>query len=331
MKKSKLIALSLASVMTISALTGCGSTKNDPVVMSIGNFDIKASEYTHTLHKAYMELSSYAADASAFSYSESFEDATAYAISLLEEATAMKDLLAQNGVKSNSEVEALVKEEIVSLKDQMGTESFKQVLRNLGITEEYFLQDSITMQLFSDFVLSEYGNASLTDEELYEVYEADYMKAKHILIPMQYTSYDQTEADVMAIAKEEAESVLAEINGGLSFDEAIEKYSYDGGQPANGYAFVEGYMVESFENAVKALQVNEMSGLVATDYGYHIVLRIPASQDNFEDNYYIIQEGDANMAVSEAIVELAESYEPTFTAEFEKITSENYGDYLIYD
>lgn len=331
MKKSKFIALSLASVMAVSTLVGCGSSANDPVVMSIGNYDIKASEYTHTLHKAYMELSSYVSDTSSFSYSESFEDATAYAISLLEEATAMKQLLDDNGIKSTSETEALVESEIATLKDQMGAESFKQVLRNLGITEEYFIQDSITMQLFSDFVLSHYGNADLTDEELYDVYDADYMKAKHILIPIQYTSYDQTEDEVKAIAKAEAEAVLAEINGGLSFDDAIEEYSLDAGQPQNGYAFTDGYMIEEFENAVKSLQVNQMSGLVETDYGYHIVFRLPSSSENFDDNYYVIQEGDANAAVSTVIIELAESYVATFTDEFDKITSENYGDYLIYD
>ena len=53
--------------------------------------------------------------------------------------------------------------------------------------------------------------------------------------------------------------------------------SEDTGLAANpdGYAFTTGEMVQEFEDATRALEPGQISGLVESSYGYHIILRLP--------------------------------------------------------
>jgi parvulin-like peptidyl-prolyl isomerase len=43
----------------------------------------------------------------------------------------------------------------------------------------------------------------------------------------------------------------------------------------DGYLFQSGEMVAEFEDATAALEIGQVSGIVETTYGYHIIYRIP--------------------------------------------------------
>ncbi len=76
-----------------------------------------------------------------------------------------------------------------------------------------------------------------------------------------------------------AESILARLQESddmeTLFAELADLHSEDTGRTAypTGYIFTEGEMVVEFENAVKELEIGELSGLVKSTYGYHIILR----------------------------------------------------------
>jgi hypothetical protein len=86
------------------------------------------------------------------------------------------------------------------------------------------------------------------------------MGAKHILV--------KTEAEALRILKE--------IKNGSDFDELARKYSIDvssGSKGGNLGLFHRGDLLPDFEAAILRLKVGELSGVVKTSLGYHIIQR----------------------------------------------------------
>lgn len=120
---------------------------------------------------------------------------------------------------------------------------------------------------------------TVTPEELQSYYEqnkkrfqtAEERQASHILI---VSPKDAPAAD-RAAAKEKAAKLLAEVRANpASFAEVARKNSQDPGSAEKGGelgTFGRGAMVKPFEDAVFALKKDEISDLVETDFGYHII------------------------------------------------------------
>ena len=122
-----------------------------------------------------------------------------------------------------------------------------------------------------------------TDAELQSVYNQsldrfrspEQVKVRHILLKTNPAKKD--DAQVQA----RAEALLKQLKGGADFGEMATKYSEDTGSKAKGgdVGFIaRGQMVKPFEDAAFSLKPGEMSGLVKTTYGYHI-LQVEEKQD----------------------------------------------------
>ncbi|BBJ23154.1 SurA N-terminal domain-containing protein [Candidatus Nitrotoga sp. AM1P] len=96
-------------------------------------------------------------------------------------------------------------------------------------------------------------------------------QAAHILIA---TATQASDADKLA-AKAKAEQVLQQVKQSPDkFAELAKQHSQDPGSAASGGdlgQFGPGMMVKPFEEAVFKLKVGEISGLVQTDFGFHII------------------------------------------------------------
>ncbi|MGQ3171061.1 MAG: SurA N-terminal domain-containing protein [Methylophilus sp.] len=123
------------------------------------------------------------------------------------------------------------------------------------------------------------GQVSVTDEEVKQDYEENAAKyqgneqrqASHILIGFSNTA----SAAEKAAAKEKAESVLQQIKANpKSFEKLAIEFSQDTGSAGKGGdlgSFGRGAMVKPFENAAFSMKVGEISDLVESEFGYHII------------------------------------------------------------
>ncbi len=105
---------------------------------------------------------------------------------------------------------------------------------------------------------------------LYAFTQPEKIKARHILFKLDAEADPQTEEMV----RNRAESVLGELKQGADFAKMAEKYSEDESTAPSGGDlgfFGRGEMVPQFEQAAFALQAGEMSDLVRTRFGYHII------------------------------------------------------------
>jgi parvulin-like peptidyl-prolyl isomerase len=113
------------------------------------------------------------------------------------------------------------------------------------------------------------------------------VRVRHILIRV---DKDATEAEKRK-AREKIEKILSRIKKGEDFSELAKEYSEDTGSRDRGGDL--GYIVKGdgsdipeFEKAAFQLQVGEVSGIVETKYGYHIIKceeKRAAMKPKFED------------------------------------------------
>ena len=104
--------------------------------------------------------------------------------------------------------------------------------------------------------------------------------ASHILFKVEDPAKD---AEVRA----KAEQVLKQVQAGGDFAELAKKYSEDTGsaqQGGNLGPFTRGRMVKEFESAAFSLKPGEVSGLVRTQFGYHIIKVLSREVPTLESN-----------------------------------------------
>ena len=120
---------------------------------------------------------------------------------------------------------------------------------------------------------------NVTEDEVKDFYKANADKyqnqqqreASHILIA---ASKNAPPVD-KSKAKAKAEDILSQIKKNpKQFEELATKYSQDAESAKKGGelgAFGRGMMVKPFDDAVFSMKVNEVSGIVESDFGYHII------------------------------------------------------------
>lgn len=83
-------------------------------------------------------------------------------------------------------------------------------------------------------------------------------------------------AHILVQKHSQALEVLDKLSKGESFAKLAEQYSIDGSRKRGGDlgVFGKGMMVKEFENAAFALEKGQTSGIVKTQFGYHIIKRL---------------------------------------------------------
>lgn len=129
-----------------------------------------------------------------------------------------------------------------------------------------------------------------------------------------------------------AEQVLERVKSGEDFDKLIKEFGEDPGMQQNvdGYLFTKNEMVKPFEDAAFALKDNEVSDIVETDFGYHIIKRIAFNdyykihKDEVNTKYYQAQYSNLiNKDIEAVKVVFADGYDKINVTKFDDFKAEN--------
>jgi foldase protein PrsA len=181
--------------------------------------------------------------------------------------------------------------ELSKLKAMHATEEeFLQELKANNLTME-FLSKELRMQVLRNKVFDkETADVIATETEMLEYYENNkdiYFKVEeqarlgHILIRFEGENGDDLTgipAEEELLSKSDAfqkiSDIKNEIENGASFEDLARKYSQDPFSAENGgeMGFIgKGQLVEEFEEAAFLLKDGEISDIVETVFGYHII------------------------------------------------------------
>ena len=218
--------------------------------------------------------------------------------------------------------------EINKIKDNFSSpEEFDAALKTNNLTLAQIKED-IRRQLMINKVLEETkSQVSITDDELLNYYnenqasffEPEQVHARHILVK----------------TEEEANNLLLQLKEGITdFSELAKEKSTDSSASNGGDLgfFARGQMVKEFEDAAFSLEPGEISEVVQTQFGYHIIKceekkeeYSPTFEEAKDKAMNILKSQGENEAISTFISKLKEEavivYNYDFDAEIESLKS----------
>ena len=202
----------------------------------------------------------------------------------------VENMAKEYGVEMTAEDQAALEESRAAAVEELGgEEAFQNYLTEMGISEENFnrlASATYLLEGLTDLVLEEGSPLYLSPEDYNEY--ATY--ADHILLSTQDADTGETLSDEEIAEKRAiAEDLLAQLQEAEDvealFSQLADEYSEDPGRATypNGYIYAPGTMVTEFEDAASALEPGQVSGIVESDYGFHIILRKDLTQGLEDD------------------------------------------------
>lgn len=308
----RFIALTLALVMLCCCAAGCGSDTKEDTVMTVNGTSVSFDEYMGGLNQAVSELEdlyqSYSGTSVDWDGKFLFDDTVTNLEWCLKRAgqqvaryRVVEQKAKEMGVTLTDEQTAAIDDQIQNIKDQYVTSDdnadtqLQAFFASYGYTEDSYRERCRLNYLYSDLFTEIYGEqgSKLSDDKV-QAYakENDYITSAHILL---LTSETVTDADGKSSSKElsdeqkaekkaKAEELCAELKAitddterWTRFKELMNEYSEDIGLPQfpEGYCFTKGSMVTEYDDASRALKEYEVSDVVESQFGYHVIMRLP--------------------------------------------------------
>jgi len=205
------------------------------------------------------------------------------------------ELLYQQSRKVGTKVdEAEVSAQLETLKKRFPTEAeFKNAINKMKLTETVMksqIRRGITIQRFLD--KKTLGKVEVTEEEIKAYYDSHtnffkkpgQVRASHILIKVEPGANEKDKAK----AREKIEKIRQRLVKGEDFGALAREFSQCPSSAKGGDLnyFGRRQMAKPFEDAAFALKVGELSDVVETRFGYHLIKvtdKKPASTYSYKD------------------------------------------------
>ena len=297
--------MDLTNVTDITLATA--GIPGDTVVATVGGLDVTAKELVYWLnYDINYTLQQYSmfgiteipwdnADDNGVTTEDSILDS---ALQMAAYYAMVPEQAARDGVTLPADIDDLLAADKATIVSQIGDEKAAGYYYWLNMMEEDLFEKLYKggelAQGLREHHFGEGSEGYPTDAEVaaYAEDELGYYRAKHILLLTKdmettitnedgTTGYAPLDDKTIAEKKATADDLLAKLKAASDpvalFDNLMNEYSEDSGLAANpdGYTTYKGEMVSEFENAALALKDGEFSEVVESDFGYHIILRLP--------------------------------------------------------
>ncbi len=187
-----------------------------------------------------------------------------------------------NMVTTEEELDSRIREIASMQRPPMSVEDFKKKLEGLGESFDQVkqqIQKGLLFQKLLEAQVADKINVTIEDANQYyqenrkRYEEPEQVKASHILIKPDTADPNTDPNEAKAKAEAKAEGLLEQIKTGADFADLAKANS---GCPSSknggdlGF-FRKGQMVPAFDTAAFALEVGQISDVVETTFGYHII------------------------------------------------------------
>ncbi len=299
MKQKKMIAIFCTVALCVGALFGCADSSQE--VFSVNGEKITQEKFSFFLEsmKEMIALESdlEIVDENSWSTIE-IDNKKAIDVAKQKALDDVVSLIVQVQ-KAKSEGIVLTDDDLNLIKAQKqkiilqygGEKNFKQKLAGWSVSSEEFdkiMQDYMyASKLEAKYKAENEKINTITEEEILAKYNTikeesirESIFAKHILIMVDRAT-DTKPALTQQQAREQVQTVLTRLDEGEEFDIVMREMSYDIEASYEGYSFVhnDGQFDSIFDNAAYALEIGEVSQPVETQYGYHIIKRLPSKSE----------------------------------------------------
>uniref|UniRef100_UPI00189BF722 peptidylprolyl isomerase n=1 Tax=Collinsella sp. D33t1_170424_A12 TaxID=2787135 RepID=UPI00189BF722 len=158
-----------------------------------------------------------------------------------------------------------------------GVDKMMEILQQIGYTEQAY-KDSLRSSMQKNKLREKVAAVDApSDAEVLEYFNQnidtynDARRSENLLIKVASDASDEDKQK----AKDKTQEILDKINAGeVSFEDAVKEYSDDTASAKNGgdvgYDKLTSFVTE-YQDALGALQKDQISGIVETTYGYHII------------------------------------------------------------
>jgi peptidyl-prolyl cis-trans isomerase C len=262
---------------TVAATT----TSPDPVIISAGTVAIHRSDFETAVKSLPAEYQSYALGPGKKQFADDY--------------LRMK-ILAAEGMKA-------------------GLDKDPEVVKQLSLLRENLVAQEELKKIDNTIAVSDADLKKAYDEN-----KKDYeqVKARHILIAFKGSPAAQKGRKELtdAEAKAKAQALRAEIVGGKAkFEDVAKKESDDVESGKNGGelgAFSRGQMVPEFEQAAFGAKVGDVTPVVKTQFGYHIIKVEEHSSTPFEQVKSTLEKSVKQKKLHDTLDAMKESAKPTY-------------------
>ncbi len=194
---------------------------------------------------------------------------------LINEKIIAKEMDKLNIKVTDEEVNEAIKTYYI---DELGgEEKYKEFLESNGFTEDFFKRNIKKAMMYEKHREDFLNKTKLSEDEIKKYFEAN----KDSLIKVRISH-------ILVKTEEEGKKILKRLKNGEDFHSLAVTQSMDSQSAAQGGDlgyYTRGNMVKEFkelENVAFTLKVGEISDLVKTDLGYHVIL-VEDRKDSYEE------------------------------------------------